>query len=155
MKFFFGLSIFLLSLALTIQSVANEPTHEAAAKSEKHERDNTTLFPPKQANKQLTTRPSHPNLVSPAAMTEIKAESVTLNWSTVEGADAYHLQVATDPNFKWLTADENLFKGTAYELKALEPQKHYYWRVAAIQTANDAGYIKGDFSKSMFATAKK
>lgn len=174
MKFLFGLLAFAVGLFISIESLANSP--EAAPISAPggspdshltspvqqnghgqqnggHERDNTSLFPPKKPNKSLSTQPPPAELLEPATMSKVGGSSVTLKWQPVAGAESYHLQVATDPNFKWLKAEENLYKKTSYELTNLEPGKHYYWRVASVNSGNNPGMTKSDFVKSMFETA--
>lgn len=112
----------------------------------------TNLFPPKKADKTKATQPGKVSLSEPAFMAKIKASNVTLKWAAVESADAYHVQVATDPNFKWLVANENMHKNTSFDVTGLEKGKHYYWRVAAEKSDNDPSYFKGWFSTSMFET---
>lgn len=160
MKFFLGLSIFIFALVISSKTLANESAPAAAhGKGEaKPERDNTALFPPKKADKSMTTRPEKPELLEPAAMSEVKGDKVTLKWKEGTGATSFHLQVATDPNFKWIVQErmidekQKLFTETSFELTDLKPDQHYYWRVASLRTSNNAGYVKGEFSKSMFET---
>ena len=111
------------------------------------------LFPLKQPIKELSTRPPAPTNLDPAPFTKVGATNVVLKWGAVEGADQYHLQVATDPNFKWLIYNGEFEKNTSYPLSGLEPNKSYYWRVWAKKTINDPTYTKSlTFSKSVFST---
>ncbi|MEK6773082.1 MAG: fibronectin type III domain-containing protein [Bdellovibrionota bacterium] len=144
MKFLVSLLAFVITTILSVQSLASESANKS-----------TELFPPKQANKTLSTPPAATMLASPAFMAKISGNEVTLKWSPVEGVENYHLQVATDPVYKWITAEEQLFNGTSYELKNLETGKHYYWRVAAVKPGNMASYSKSEFKKSMFETQEK
>lgn len=159
MKLLFGVLVFAVGLIFSIESLANSPanspenapqTHGQPAGG--HERDNTSLFPPKKPNKSLSTQPARAELLEPATLSKVSGSTVTLKWQAVAGAESYHLQVATDPNFKWLKAEENLYKNTSYQLKNLEPGKHYYWRVASVNSGNNPSAIKSDFVKSMFET---
>lgn len=118
-------------------------------------RDNNALFPPKKSNKALSTPPAAVTLTEPAFMAKISGGEVTLKWSAVEGVENYHLQVATDPVYKWLAAEEKLYKDTSFQLKGLEAGKHYYWRVAGVKPTNMASFSKGEFTKSMFETQEK
>lgn len=152
MKFICSICIFVFTLTVSIQSLA-EGTH-AAPEKQAH-RDNGALFPPKKMDKSLTTVPEKAQLLEPAAMSTVPGDSITLKWKEGIGATGFHLQVATDPQFKWLKVDENLYKQTSYELKGLEPNHHYYWRVASQRPANNAGYSTSDFSQSMFETTTK
>ncbi len=141
MKILVSLLAFAVTTILSVQSLASESTNKS-----------TELFPPKQANKTLSTPPAATMLASPAFMAKISGNEVTLKWSPVEGVENYHLQVATDPVYKWITAEEQLLNGTSYQLKNLEAGKHYYWRVAAVKPGNMASYSKSEFKKSMFET---
>lgn len=109
-----------------------------------------TLFPKPQQDKSKTTPPAKTELVEPAFMAKVTAPKVVLKWNSVEGAENYHIQVATDPNFKWLKLDNHFQKMTTYDLSDLESGKTYYWRVAAIKNSNDSMYIKGQYEKSVF-----
>ncbi|MBL7670789.1 MAG: fibronectin type III domain-containing protein [Bdellovibrionaceae bacterium] len=155
MKLFFGLLVFVgclfFSIFYSMESLASSPEgpHNTTAAGG-HGRDNTSLFPPKKPNKSLSTPPALSILLEPVTMSKVGGSAVVLKWQAVAGADSYHLQVATDANFKWLKADENLYKNTSYELKNLEAGKHYYWRVASINSGNIPSTIKSDFVKSMF-----
>ena len=113
---------------------------------------NLNLFPPPQADLSKSARPAKPELLEPAYRAEVTSDSTTLKWSPVAMADAYNLQLATDPAFKWLVVNEELYKGTSFEAKGLEKGKHYFWRVAALKTDNAPTFMKGWFSLSTFET---
>lgn len=114
-------------------------------------RDNGRLFPKPAFDAAEGQLPGKVALVEPTFMARVSGGAVTLKWQEVSDAQNYHLQVATDPNFKWLTVDEAMYKGTSFEVKNLESGKHYYWRVAAANQGKWVGSTKGFFSKSMFA----
>lgn len=140
-----------LSIAVFVLISALASTQKALA-HEGHERDNTTLFPLKQPNRLLATAPEKAELVAPEAFAKISGAQVTLKWKAAFAAEFYHLQVATDPNFKWLKIDEPFLSATSFDLKDLEAGKHYYWRVASVLTSNIPGSTKSAFARSMFAT---
>lgn len=144
MKILVSFIIFFAATVISIQSLAKE-----------EHRDNSALFPPKEPNKALSTVPAATSLSEPAFMAKVSGSEVTLKWAAVEGVETYHVQVATDPVYKWLTVDEKLYKGTSLQLKDLQPGKHYYWRVAAFKAKNMNSFSKGEFTKSMFETAEK
>ncbi len=169
MKIFIGFIVFVSALALSSTSFAENQEHGTPVKEQaagahqaaqehgsaaKAERDNTALFPAKQANKDLSTPPAAPELVGPAFMKAIKESSITLEWKPVEGVEVYNVQVATDPNFKWLKLEQNLYKGTSLQVSELEAGKQYYWRVAAVKPDNMATFTKSLFTKSMFKTSE-
>lgn len=104
-------------------------------------------------------KPNHENAVEPGAVKLLEpafnssaSDSVTLKWQEATDAANYHVQVATDPNFKWLKVDQHMHSGTSFEVTGLEAGQHYYWRVAASNQTKWAGSTKGTFSKSMFVT---
>jgi hypothetical protein len=113
------------------------------------------LFPPLQPVAGLAVEPEKTKLESPAYFAKVSASEVTLKWSAVEGADFYHLQLATDPNFKWLVANEFAVKDTSFQAKGLEAGKHYYWRVLSVKDNNAQTHRKSAFATSMFATLAK
>lgn len=136
-----------LGALISISCLANAP-HSGG----KAHRDNGALFPTPKANVELAKMPGSVKIEAPAFNSSVSGDAVQLKWSEVAGAETYYLQVATDPNFKWLTTDVPLFKGTSYDLKGLEAGKHYYWRVSATKQSNWTNASKGPFATSMFAT---
>lgn len=148
------ISLFAFNFA---QANTEAASHEAAAPAHgegKAKHDPGSLFPQPKQNKDKSTPPAVTSLVEPAFMAKVTGTTVTLKWNTVAGAENYHLQVATDPNFKWLKVDNQFQKTASFEVTGLEAGKSYYWRVAAVKNSNDAMYIKGDYEKSMFEVVK-
>lgn len=127
--------------------------HQAPHAAEHKAEHGTDFFPPKPVDATVATTPAKTELKSPEFFSSIKGNEVVLNWSTATGADSYHVQVATDANFKWLIANEFFVKATTFQVKSLEAGKHYFWRVAGMKSDNDAGYVNGPFAASMFTTA--
>lgn len=153
MKFLFTLMVFILALSLSPKSLAkDEHGGSTATEGKAKHRDNNALFPAKEPNKALATFPAASEILEPSFMQSVSGAEATLKWKEVEGVGNYHLQVATDPNFKWLKVNETLFKGNSYTIQGLEAGQTYYWRVAAMKPENSAGYIKGEFVKSTFKT---
>ncbi len=95
--------------------------------------------------------PGATELIEPAFSSTVSGSTV-LKWKDAKDAQNYHVQVATDPNFKWLVTNEYMYKGTSLEVKNLEAGKHYYWRVAATNQTKWDGSTHGYFSKSIFET---
>lgn len=141
--------VFTLVLTAVSAFAASGGDHGSGGHDEKSYRN---LFPIPQADLAKGTIPAVPNLQEPVFMSSVNPAFVTLKWNAVEGADSYHVQVATDANFKWLVQDAHLHKGVTYELQNLQPGQHYYWRVASFRSGNLAGTSKSTFSKSMFET---
>jgi hypothetical protein len=133
-------------LMASLNAFANEGGHGGG-----HEGGaNMNLLPQPTPNKEKGTRPSKVTLESPAALSKVSGGAVTLKWSESKGATAYHVQVATDPNFKWLVTNENFVKGNTFEVKGLEAGKQYFWRVAGMNPDHTTEYVRGDFVWSSF-----
>jgi len=113
---------------------------------------NMQIFKPAANDMSKSARPAKPELLEPTYRAKIGSDSVTLKWSAVSTASAYHLQVATDPNFKWLVVNEESTKVNSFDVKGLEKGKHYFWRVAALKQDNVTTFTKGWFSLSTFET---
>lgn len=145
MKILVSVLVFVTALTLGVNSVA-EMNKEGAINMD-------GLFPPPKNDLSLSERPQKPELKSPAFFQKISDSKVTLEWAAVPNAEAYHVQVATDPNFKWLVKEEEMFKGTSLEVTGLEGGKHYFWRVSGERPGNKPSHTHGVFASSMFATS--
>lgn len=124
-------------------------THAAKSSHSDLSTEMNSLFPEKQKNSKIASRPPAVELTGPKFLSKISGD-VKLEWKPTAGADSYHLQIATDPNFKWLVVQEQSLKQTAYGYSKGEPGKKYYWRVAAINSKNDSMYTKSNFTGSVF-----
>lgn len=153
-------SVLALGLALSMASVSfaagdaghgEEGAHDAGhgGHAPRHGA-NLNLLPPPAADTNKTTRPTPVVVEAPAAMSKVTGGATTLKWKESKGATNYLVQVATDPNFKWLVVNDPKVQGTTYEVKNLEAGKQYFWRVAGVKADNDPSYLKGDFGRSMF-----
>lgn len=181
MKPFIASLVFILALGFSYTSVANEPaictpeksencTHAAEGKHEgdhakdskhesgKHEEHNAlstkmnSLFPPKVNDKASSVRPTVAKIVSPKFLSQVASGTVKLQWNEGSNATSYHVQVATDPNFKWLVANEYSVKGTSFDVANLEAGKRYFWRVASVKGENESMFTKSLFVSSAFDT---
>lgn len=150
MKIILSVLVFALTLSLSHRTLAEGGGHGGGHENIS-ERMNA-LFPPKKADPKQRDLPAKTELEAPAFYAKISGGQTSLKWKAVEGADAYHLQVATDPNFKWLKVDEFFLKDTTFALSSLEPGLHYYWRVNAVKTNNEPLFRKSGFVMSMFET---
>ncbi|WP_413558914.1 fibronectin type III domain-containing protein [Bdellovibrio sp. HCB209] len=156
MKIFASLLVFALTLALTAPAISAEeghghggPTHHSKEELGKRMRE---LFPEKPVDEMAQTIPAKPELTSPDYFAAIKGETVTLKWKEAKDAQEYHVQVATDANFKWLVADDQHVKATTFDVTKLEAGKHYFWRVASVRPNNWSTFRKSYFAMSMFET---
>ncbi len=153
MKILVSVLAIALTFVLTSKSLASEEAHgEGHGGHEQLAEKMNSLFPPKQANPEDAKIPAKPELSSPAYFAAVKADSVKLEWKAAEGAQEYHVQVATDANFKWLVAEDHSHKETSFEVTKLEPGKHYFWRVASVRPDNWKTFRKSYFAASMFET---
>lgn len=145
MKVLITVMAFVLTLTLANIALASESKSAEMNK----------LFPKPQPVAGLAVEPAKTTLQAPAYFAKINGTEVALQWSAVEGADFYHLQLATDPNFKWLVANEYAVKDTSYQAKDLAAGKHYYWRVLSVKDNNAQTHRKSAFTSSMFETVAK
>lgn len=114
-------------------------------------RDNNALYPQPQADITKATPPPQAKLTEPKFQAKTET-AVTLRWEAATGADHYHVQVATDPNFKWLVTENHNVSGTSFEAKDLKPGTKYFWRVAGWKSDNMAATNKAAFAISTFET---
>lgn len=173
MKLLLAISILIVTLGLAKQSTANTPDVSCSAHNandtdclqqsqEAHGAKNgaktghkdpsaemNSLFPEKQPIAKLAIRPAIVELMAPKFLSKVSG-SAKLQWKEAKGANAYHIQVATDPNFKWLVAEEHLLKTTSFEFSKSEAGKKYFWRVAAYNSENESSFTKSNFTSSVF-----
>ncbi|MBX3032610.1 MAG: fibronectin type III domain-containing protein [Bdellovibrionaceae bacterium] len=136
---------------MTMTAQAANDHHDEHGGGQAH-RDNTALFPQPKPDITRATPPAAPKLESPAFEAVINGDAATLKWQASNGATDYHVQVATDPNFKWLKAENHWVKSTSFDVSGLEKGKLYYWRVAAWKGDNNAATNKSPFAASSFET---
>lgn len=161
MKFIAAALVFILALSITPKTVASEPKAEKGAHQnsqadhkEKLGQTMNSLFPQKQKDAGFSTSPAVVKLTAPKFMAKITGPSTKLEWAAVDGASGYHVQVATDPNFKWLVANDAFVKVNSFDATQLEADTKYYWRVAAVKGENDSMFTKSLFVNSVFSTQK-
>lgn len=118
-------------------------------KKEHHAKVLNSLFPQKKADRGMVQVPAKVQITSPAFLATVGAQ-VTVKWDESFGGAEYHVQIATDPNFKWLLVNEKFHKTASFDFTAPEAGKKYYWRVAGFNRNNSASYTKGPFSSSAF-----
>ncbi len=148
----------LLAFAMTLTSAAPSL---AAGGGEEHggghhalEERMNALFPQPQPQSERRDLPAVPELTSPAFYSAVAGDKALLQWKPLEGVNMYHVQVATDAEFKWLVLDNVNVKETSLEVTGLEAGKSYFWRVAAVRNNNWSTFRKSTFARSMFTTSK-
>lgn len=145
-KYLISILVFVLTLGISLDSVSADGSHSGPGQH----RDMTVLFPKKIGNTELISRPERPELVAPSFLAQVPNDNFTLEWKAVEGADKYHVQIATDGAFKWLVVDATLLTTTNFKPTGLETGKKYFWRVFAYKTQNEDGYKKSLSNFSAF-----
>lgn len=113
------------------------------------------VLPQPVADKSKATIPDKVNLLSPKFLSVISGTTVKLEWSKVENAKNYHLQISKDAGFNnrsMYIVDEKMLTETSFEVKNLEPGIKYFWRVAASNGDLKAGSTKSIFNSSSFST---
>ena len=85
----------------------------------------------------LKARPAAPFVSQPAEGAKVYGDSVTFKWSESVVAEKYHLQVASDKEFKALLLDRKEITGGEFKF-AVEPGS-YFWRIASIAKGDDHG----------------
>jgi hypothetical protein len=164
MKYVVATFVFFLTLGLTVKTIANEtattctpetsaacaPAHKAGHSEEDIAAKMNSLFPTKQKDPKKTNRPSVVELSAPKFLSAVAAGTTNLEWKPADGANAYHIQVATDPNFKWLVAEDHFVKTNSFSFTKAEAGQRYFWRVAAFNTDNDSMFTKSNFVSSAF-----
>ncbi len=83
-----------------------------------------------------TSAPGTP--VINAITTPTKITTPTFSWSAVNGASKYEIQISPNANFTSFTVNNAAITTTSFTTTALT-DNIYYWRVAAIDTANNRG----------------
>lgn len=150
MKFLVAVAAFIATIAITTQTLAADTgaAHHESGHGNLVEKMNS-LYPTKMPDAELGTQPSSVEIKSPAFLGNVGAGPVKLEWTAAKGATDYHVQVATDPNFKWLVVNEKFIKENSYNFTA-EAGKRYYWRVASFNGGNTESHTKSNFVSSAF-----
>lgn len=166
MKFISAAVVFFLALGLSVTTFANDtktctPETEncaphgvvqGSAHGNALSEHMNSLFPEKQQNVNFSTVPTAVKLTSPKFLATVSTPSVQFQWTAAEGATSYQIQVATDPNFKWLVTNENFVETNSYMISDLQPGQKYYWRIASLKGENDSMFTKSLFVSSVFVT---
>jgi hypothetical protein len=86
--------------------------------------------------------PGIPQLLAPTNNFQNAKTPLLLDWTAIQGATSYSMQVSTDPNFDTVDITSDGQAATEFQLTNLQPQTTYYWRIRA---RNTAGF--GDWSE--------
>lgn len=86
----------------------------------------------------LKTQPVPPVGLMPAANLKLPAGPVRLQWTPVQDASRYQIEVAHDPQFKALVWRELTLHGTEATLSLAEPDT-YYWHMASVDANGEQG----------------
>ncbi len=113
------------------------------------------VIPQPVQNAALATTPKTVKLSSPTFLKQIEGSEAKLEWSASENAKVYHLQVSKDAGFNnrsMYIVNENNLTATNFEVKNLEPNTKYFWRVAAANSEMKPTHSKSNFVSSAFST---
>jgi phosphodiesterase/alkaline phosphatase D-like protein len=155
-----SICVFILGCLSTVAATAAGTPSDSA---KHHGRDWThtrleqvaAVLPQPVANKAQIATPAKVSLETPKFLASIAGTEVKLEWTKSENAKAYHLQVSKDAGFNnssmYIVNEKNL-SDTSFEIKNLEPDTKYFWRVAAFNNELKAGYTKSNFTSSAFST---
>ena len=135
-------------------ATCGEKTEAKAAHGKSHEdgipAKMNSLYPEKKPDVTQTVGIDKTATVAPAFLATVPAGSVQLSWKPAQGATTYHVQIATDPHFKWLVVNEKFVAETQFNFAQAQTGQRYFWRVAGRKADNNAGYTKGNFTDSAF-----
>ena len=138
--------------------------HAAAAPAKKGKNKDWThkrleqvadVLPQPVEDKSKADKPSVVKLTSPQFLSTINGTDVKLEWTKSENAKVYHIQVSKDAGFNnrsMYVANNNAVADTSFEVKNLEANTKYFWRVAASNNDMKEGYTKSNFTSSAFKT---
>jgi hypothetical protein len=152
------IGVFILGFILTTTAFATstEAMH-TTGKDWTHTRLNqvAAVLPQPVTDKSKSDRPERVTLSSPKFLSTISGTDIKLEWNKSENAKVYHLQVSKDAGFNnqsMYIANEKMLTETSFELKNLEPDTKYFWRVAAYNNELKTGFTKSNFVSSEFST---
>jgi len=129
--------------------VSNSLANEEAGKE--HQKEGEIGMTQPRSNMKNSEIPYQIQLLEPQALGTVSGTSVALRWRAITNASVYHVQVAKDPMFKWLLANEYNVKDNSFEVSNLEAGHQYFWRVAGRRPDNSPGWTHGPFSFSSFS----
>jgi len=105
-----------------------------------------------------TAPPDTPRLNVPRDRTNVTSTTPRFTWAAVRGADRYHLQVSTTPNFSSLKVNDATLTRPNHTVPAATPLTYgtYYWRVRAHDVADNwSGWSVGNtFTITLLKTPK-
>jgi Fibronectin type III domain len=157
--------VFILGLILTVNfAQAADTTHATDAHAKKGKNKDWThtrleqvaeVLPQPIQDKSKTDKPEVVKLTSPKFLSKIDGATVKLEWTKSENAKVYHIQVSKDAGFNnrsMYVVNNNAVADTSFEVKDLEPNTKYFWRVAAFNNDMKESYTKSNFTSSSFTT---
>jgi len=84
--------------------------------------------------------PPAPSLILPDNGATDLSTVVNLEWSDVQGANSYQLQLSQNSGFQNIEFDESDIFGNRFEVSGLSDDAVYYWRVRAINSAGEGAW---------------
>jgi len=130
-----------LSLLLISLIVVSFNAFGADDESKQHKGERKAdFYPKKPADKSLSTRPAKVDILEPKSFSTVTGGKTTVKWRASEGAESYRVQVATDPNFKWLIVNQDFVQATSLDVSGLEAGQQYFVRIYGMKTQNETGF---------------
>jgi len=86
------------------------------------------------------TSPGKLQLLQPPANASTVSLTPSFEWTSVPGANAYELQVATDATFANVVYSTTIGGSTHLPTQRLQPQTHYFWRVRASNACGNGAF---------------
>ena len=83
----------------------------------------------------IPTIPPIPLLISPTNQAIRQPVTLRLRWTSSAGAEQYHLQLSTRPDFNHILIDDSAVVNTSFVVGPLALATKYYWRVQAQNAA--------------------
>ncbi|WP_369410451.1 phytase [Pontibacter qinzhouensis] len=81
-----------------------------------------------------------PQLSAPANGSTSLPIAPLLNWQTVQGADAYQVQVSSRADFSTTVLNQSVRSANSLQLSNLAYSSVFYWRVRAVQAAQNSAW---------------
>lgn len=84
--------------------------------------------------------PPTPTLAAPSNGSVNQPTALTLRWNPTQGAERYHLQLATDSSFATVVLNDSTISLTSRDVGPLMNGTTYYWRVRATNSGGTSSF---------------
>ena len=94
----------------------------------------------------LAGAPEFPDLLAPENGLVLFDPNPVFNWSTINDADGYSIEIANDDQFSDIIVSENVGNITNYTSTDLNTGGNYFWRVVTLNECGSSTTAASDFS---------